>query len=192
MACIVLVQSCKLGHKYVAPCVELPAVFTHEPADSVSLAELDWWELYGDTILQSLIHKALDNNKDLLMSDKRIDELAALNRVSKADLFPSVDGHIYVQKEGLNYGGDSYANDPENGFKLRVSWELDLWGNLRWANDRSRAQMLAEVENMRGLRISLIASVAQAYFELVALDNEYAIAKQTLAARSESVRIARL
>ena len=192
MACIVLVQSCKLGHKYVAPCVELPAGFTHEPADSVSLAELDWWELYGDTILQSLIHKALDNNKDLLMSDKRIDELAALNRVSKADLFPSVDGHIYVQKEGLNYGGDSYANDPENGFKLRVSWELDLWGNLRWANDRSRAQMLAEVENMRGLRISLIASVAQAYFELVALDNEYAIAKQTLAARSESVRIARL
>lgn len=192
VAMLTIAQSCKLGHKYVPPAVALPAEYSSEPSDSISLAELKWWEVYSDTILQSLIVRALEHNKPLLMSDKRIEELAALNRVSKAALFPNVNGQAYVQKEGLNYGGDDYSNDPENGIKLTASWELDIWGNLRWARDKSRAQMLAEVENRRGMRISLIAQVAQTYFELVALDNEYAIARQTLAARSESVRIAKL
>ena len=73
-----------------------------------------------------------------------------------------------------------------------MSWELDIWGNLRWANDRSKALLLESVEDRRGLTISIIAQVAQAYFELVALDNELSIVKQTLDARKESVRLAKL
>ena len=107
-------------------------------------------------------------------------------------VLPAIGGSAYIQKEGLNYGGDNYKNDPENGLKLSVSWELDLWGNLRWAKDRSVAQLLASVEARRALQISLIAQVAQAYFELVALDHEYAIVTQTLDARKEAVRIAKL
>ena len=60
------------------------------------------------------------------------------------------------------------------------------------ARDRGKANLLAGIESMRAVRMSLVAQVATAYFELVALDNEYAIVKRTLEARSESVRIARL
>lgn len=96
------------------------------------------------------------------------------------------------KKRELNYGGDRYKNDPEEGLKASLSWELDLWGNLRWANDRSKALLMESVENRRGLTISIIAEVAQAYFELVALDNELSIVRQTLDARKESVRLAKL
>ena len=54
------------------------------------------------------------------------------------------------------------------------------------------AQFVQAVENRRALQMTLVAQVAQAYFELVALDNELAIVKQTLSAREESVRLARL
>lgn len=189
---VLFLQSCKLGHKYVKPVVNMPAEFSAQPADTISLAELQWWEIYSDPLLQSLITRALENNKDLLIADTRIDELAALSRQSRSELLPVVGGSAYVQKEGLNYGGDDFKSDPENGLKLTVSWEVDLWGNLRWAKDKSHANLLAQVENINGLRMSLIASIAQAYFELIALDNEYAIVKQTLTARSEGVRIARL
>lgn len=187
-----LIHSCKLGHKYVAPTIDMPEEFYSADDDTISLAEFKWWEIYSDTILQNLISRALHNNKDLLIADARIDELAALFRQSRSNMLPVVGGSAYVQKEGLNYGGDNYANDPEIGLKLDVSWELDIWGNLRWAKDRGKAQMMAGIESMHAVRISLIARVAQAYFELVALDNEYTIVKQTLAARAEGVRIARL
>ena len=73
-----------------------------------------------------------------------------------------------------------------------MSWEIDLWGNLRWANDEGKAQVLECIENQRAVTISLIARVAQDYYELVALDNELSIVKQTLKARKEGVRLAKL
>ena len=73
-----------------------------------------------------------------------------------------------------------------------ASWELDLWGNLRWAKDKSMAQFLGSIEAQRALKMSVIAEVAQAYFELVALDNELKIVRQTLNAREEGVRLAKL
>ncbi len=54
------------------------------------------------------------------------------------------------------------------------------------------ADFLGSIEAQRALKMSLIAEVAQAYFELVALDNELAIVKQTLNAREEGVRLAKI
>lgn len=73
-----------------------------------------------------------------------------------------------------------------------MTWELDLWGNLRWAKDKSIAQFLGSIEAQRALKMSIVSEVAQAYFELVALDNELNIVRQTLYARKEGVRLAKL
>jgi multidrug efflux system outer membrane protein len=69
---------------------------------------------------------------------------------------------------------------------------LDLWGNLRWANEASVAEYLSSVEGQRALMMSLVAEVAEIYFELIALDNELLIVKQTLMAREEGVRLAKI
>ena len=99
---------------------------------------------------------------------------------------------MYGEKEGENYGGDSYSSDNQFDLKGTASWELDLWGKLRWTRDRSLADFMASVENQRALRMSLIAQVAQAYVELVALDNELAIVHQTVEARRKSLHLVRL
>lgn len=185
--------SCKLGHKYVKPSIDMPQSFAgNADTDSFNISGLKWWEIYSDTLLQNLIRKTLVHNKDLLISEARIKELAAMKRISVADLLPSIGGNAYMQNEGLDYGGNNYKNDPEIGLKLSVSWEIDLWGNLRWNKERSIAQLRGGIEAHRALQISLIAQVAQAYFELVALDHEYSIVTRTLQARREAVRIARL
>lgn len=185
--------SCKLGQKYVRPDVDLPASFSAtESRDTFSVGDLKWWEVFPDTILHSLLEKTLENNRDLKIADARIRELAARKRIDKAALFPLLSGEAYGQRETLDYGGNSFAGDPELGIKASLSWEIDLWGNLRWDNDRAGALLLESVNDKRALTVSLIAEVAQAYFELVALDNELRIVRQTLNARKESVRIARL
>ena len=185
-------SSCQIGKHYTRPELNLPEQLDSTQQDTLTIAEMQWWEIYTDTTLQNLIDKTLEHNKDIKMAAARVKELAALKRIDFANLFPQLNGSVYTQKEASNYGGDKYSNDPETGAKATVSWEVDLWGNLRWAKDKSMADFLGSIEAQRALKMSLIAEVAQAYFELVALDNELAIVKQTLNAREEGVRLAKI
>ena len=188
----VCLTSCQLGKHYTRPYLPLPERLDSMATDTMSIADFRWWEIYTDTTLQTLIRQTLEHNKDMLTAAARLKEMAAQKRIAYANLFPEVKGQLYTDKEAENYGGDSYESVPEYSAKFIASWELDLWGNLRWAKDRSMAQFLQAVENQRALRMTLVAQVAQAYFELVALDNELAIVKQTLRARQESVHLAEL
>ena len=193
-ASALLLSSCQLGKQYVRPDVEMPPTLTQDGMgnDSVTIADYSWQEVYTDTLLQSLIYKMLDYNKDLLMAGATIKEQAALKRIEWANMFPQIGLRAYAEKEGDNYGGDAYDADNQVDLKATISWELDLWGKLRWSRDASLAEFLGSVENRRALQMSLIARVAQSYFELVALDNELSIVRQTVDARRESLHLAKI
>ncbi len=194
LAFALIISSCQLGRQYERPELNLPDKLTKQgtTADTTSVADMEWWTIYNDTALQELITKALVYNKDLAMATSRMKELAAMKRIDFAKLFPEVNASFYNEREETNYGGDNRKADYEHSLMAKISWELDLWGNLRWAKDKSTAQFLASVENQRAVKMSLVSEVAQAYFELVALDNELSIVKQTLGARKESVRLAEI
>lgn len=198
LTALLTLSGCKLGKHYTRPDLDIPKTLSDRiPSDSLatdtlSLADLPWDQLYTDTILQGLIRKTLDYNKDLLMATARVKELAAMKRIDFANMFPEVGLRVYAERERENYGGDSYTNSDQFDLKGTVSWELDLWGKLRWARDESLAEFRASVENRRALKMSLIADVAEAYFELVALDNELNIVRQTVDARRESLHLARI
>ena len=187
-----LASSCKIGKSYVRPELNLPGQIG-ERQDSLTLADRKWWEVYTDVTLQNLIRKSLEHNKDMLIAAARVKEMAARKRIKVAELLPQVDGRISGERESTNYGGRrNLANDDTFEGKLAFAWELDLWGNLRWARDASLAEYFESVEAQRALQMTIVAEVAQAYYELVALDNELAIVKQTLEARREGVRLAKI
>lgn len=180
-----LAGSCKLGEKYTRPEMELPATIGGIK-DSVSVSGIQWQDLYQDMVLQNLIRQALEYNKDMQMATARIKEMMELRRISKAELFPRIDAKIAGERE--------YDETPGNTYEAKglLNWELDLWGKLRWGNQAAIADYLGTVEGRQALQISLIAGVARAYFELIALDQELSIVRQTLTAREEGVRLAKL
>lgn len=104
LLCVILllaVSSCKIGKKYARPEMNLPAQLdsaTSTP-DTFSIADMHWWEVYGDTILQNLIRQTLEHNKDMLAASARVKELAALRRVDFSKIFPQIDGRIYADKD---------------------------------------------------------------------------------------------
>ena len=61
-------------------------------------------------------------------------------------MFPQATARLNGNRETTNYGGDKFDADSELSLTASISWELDLWGNLRWARDRSTAEFLASVE----------------------------------------------
>ena len=186
----VLFSSCKIGQKYEQPEMNIPQAFDAKITNEGNASDIGWSALYKDSVLQELITKALDHNKDMLIAAARIKEMAANKRISFANLFPEVGAEVAGQKEYLNYGGDSKKYSPELRANLNVSWELDIWGKLRWANEAGVAAYLQTVEAQKAMHLTIVAQVAQAYFELKALDKELTIVKQTLDARREGVRFA--
>lgn len=190
---IILLNSCKIGHKYVRPELNLPETIVNDHTDSTTIADIEWWTMYTDTTLRKLISQALEYNKDMEIAVARVNELAYQKRISTSKLFPQFSGKSYNEREIENYNGKSkHVDDYELSLKGMVAWEIDLWGNLRWGREKSIAEFLASVENQRAVRITIIAEVAQAYLELIALDNELDIVKQTLEARTEGVRLAKI
>ncbi len=188
---ILFFSSCKIGKNYIRPNLNLPDSLALNQ-DTLSLGNQDWWNLYTDSTLQTLITKALDHNKDLLIAASRIKEMAERKRISIANLLPEVRGNLTVERETENHGGDARKDSETFEAQLLLSWELDLWGNLRWGKSVSLAEYLQSIEAQRALRITIISEVAQAYYELVALDTELEIVRQTLKAREEGMRLARI
>ena len=121
-----------------------------------------------------------------MIAAAKVKESMELRRIAKADLFPKAEATVSAERE--------YDETPGNTFegKVLASWEVDLWGKLRWAGQAALAEYLQSVEGRQALQSALVAQVAQAYFELIALDQELAIVRQTLAARQEGVRLAKL
>ena len=186
-----VLTSCKVGKSYVRPDLHLPDSL-ERAQDSISFGDQDWRDIYTDATLRSLIERALDHNKDMLIAAARVKEMAAQKRISTAALLPDIKGKVTAERELENHGGDAFKRSETFEAQFLVSWELDLWGNLRWKKVAAVADYLQSVESQRALRMTIVAEVAQAYYELVALDTELEIVRQTQKAREEGVRLARI
>lgn len=170
----------------------MPATFDEEGMTEGTTADIGWSTLYADTVLQGLISRALDHNKDMLAAAARVRELMAAKRITFAKMFPGAGMDLYGDREYLNYGGDNKKYDPELHANLTFGWEIDIWGNLRWQNEAAVAAYLQSVEAQRALRLTIVSQVAQMYFDLKALDRELSIVRQTLEARRDAVHFATL
>ena len=189
---ILTLSSCKVGERYQRSDMEMPATFGTGYIDNRSVEDIGWGTLYTDTVLQKLIYRALDNNKDVLIATARIKEMIATKRISFANMLPEVGIDGLGDREYTNYGGNNDTYSPEIHASLTFGWELDVWGKLRWANDAGVAAYMQSVDAKQALRLTIIAQVAQFYFELKGLDSQLGIVKQTLEARKEGVHFAKL
>ena len=188
-----LSSACSGVKNLAKPQLNLPETFTSfSAADSASMADLSWWEFYADSTLCRILRKVVDNNRDLLASEARVEELRNQYDVRKANMLPQIGGNIYANHETNNYNGSGTTRDPEFGLKIPISWEINLWGSLSWSKKEGRALWIAAEEDYRATQVSLIAQAAETYFRLVALANELAIVRRTAESRQESMRMAKI
>lgn len=186
VSCGAAVKMCK------QPELDLPEEIVAGEIDSLSIADVEWWEFYGDEVLKGFIEHALENNKDVNIAAAKVEQLRALNRMDRAAWFPKIGASAMIDNEVENYTDSGHKTIPQIDLKLDLSWEIDLWGSIRWANERSKADYMASVEAERAMRMTIIAEVATAYYELLALENELLIVNRTLQTRMEGVEQARL
>lgn len=185
-SCKIAVKACK------EPQLNLPAETIQGQLDSLTIADIQWWDFYGDTVLCKFIKHALENNKDILSAAAKVKQMQELNRIEKTALFPKIGASAMVDHEVENYTDVGHTKDTQIDLKLDLSWELDLWGNIRWATRKAAAEYLSSIEAERAMRMTIIAELATTYYQLLALENELLIVNRTLKTRSEGVDLAKL
>jgi len=185
---------CTVGPDYQRPATDAPAAYRFQDAQAQDTANLAWWTQFGDRELERLIGIALAENKNALIAAARVEEFYGRYGAQRGQQFPqaSVQGQGASQRSsrvstpGIPVGdvtADVYALD------LGVSFELDLWGRLRRASEAARADLLAAEENRRTVILSLVSSVAGSYVNLLSLDRQLEISRDTVRTRAESLRI---
>lgn len=185
-SCGTAVRSCQ------DPQLDLPSAIVEGQLDSLTLADLQWWEFYGDEVLCQFISHALEHNKDILAAAARVQQLQRAYRVSQTAQYPEVGLSAMADYEVENYTDKGHTETPQVDLKVGLSWEIDLWGNIRWSTRKASAEYLASVEAARAMRMTVVAEVATTYYRLLALENELLIVNRTLQTRYEGMQQAKL
>ena len=190
---VVLLTGCLVGPDFENPVMEdLPDEFRFSNEYDSQEVNLEWWKLFNDPVLVSLVNTALTENKDLLIAISRIEEARSFLVFTKADLYPRLDLRGGANRG--NFTGATIVSDPDEPVNSAfispvVNWEVDFWGKFRRANESARAQLLATKFAKTTVQISLISEVVGAYFILLDFKERLRVSEQTLESRDESLVI---
>ena len=193
---------CAVGPDYKRPAVDTPAAYrtssaeTNPPAGTSSFADLGWWQVFQDPQLTAYLGEALTNNWDIKIAAARVLQAEAALRVARSQFFPTVSaGGDLVASRSSERGPAPIPSglNPERNygdvFGAMSTYEVDLWGKIRRANEAARAQLVATQDAQQTVRQTLVASVATTYLDLLALDYDLEIARRTLEVRTHSLEL---
>ena len=194
-ALLLLPLGCAVGPNYQRPRVSTPTEYRNgeAAAQQASIADLPWWEVFKDSRLRELVQTALANNYDLRIAVTRIEQSRQIAAQVRAQYFPFLNYGVTASDGKNEFVGGMVPNGGQTrgafAAAASVAWEADLWGRLRRENEAARAQYLATEQARRAVMLSLVSDVAQAYFELLDLDLQLDIAKQTTESFSQTVSL---
>jgi NodT family efflux transporter outer membrane factor (OMF) lipoprotein len=185
-----LLAGCSMMPTYERPPAPVAGGWAYDSApEGTPAAALDWQQFFSDARLRGLIDTALRNNRDLRVAVLNIEQARAQFDIRSADRFPSVGAGISATRAPNSSG--SVSTSYSAGL-LISSWEIDFFGRIASLSQAALAQYLATEEGRKAAQITLVASVANSWLNLVADDELLALTRQTLTTREESLRLTRM
>src|SRR5471030_831343 len=199
-------SACAVGPDYVKPADTMPAAFQHAAANvagnTAPLALDVWWTQFNDPALTRIIERVLAQNLDLAAALARVDQARAAAHLSQAQLLPqgSADATVVRQRQSLQGPlGELASGQP--GYKRNVtlvdsgvgaSWEVDLSGGLHRGVEADQAEAQAAEADRLGVRVSVAAEAADAYFRVRGAQTRIALAQQQTKADSDLLELVKL
>lgn len=197
-AVLLSLQSCFVAKEYSRPeeVVENEAYRTDNlPTDTLSMARISWRELFTDPVLTNHIDRALENNIDIRIALQQIEAAGAYLKQAKASYYPTLGLSAQVTHQELaqnsQFGSFFDGGITQYDATANLSWEADIWGRIRSNERAQRAAYLQTVAAHQAVKTRLVANVANLYYQLLALDEQLEITRETVANRINSVETIR-
>ncbi len=167
---------------------------------SAQLPRGNWWEVFNDTELNRLETLALTNNQNLAATVARFEQSRALAKGAQADYYPQLtlggtpNGDFNRQRTSQNQPNQGQANGTSHTYNtftapIYLGWEIDLWGRVRRQSEAAHERFVASVDDYESARLTVAAEVANDYFELRTLEDEYNLVTNTIEAYRRSLEL---
>ena len=167
-----------------------PAAAWRTDAGATAPIDAQWWTRFGDPTLIALIDKALAHNSDIAIAAGRVREARANVQLARSQLFPTLD---FVGAVGRSRSVSAFGTPLQQTFEqpqLQVAYEVDLFGRLADTTSAARSAYLASAAARDSTRLAVASATAGQYITLLGLDARLAIARQTVTARADALRLA--
>lgn len=182
-----LLSGCTLGPDYHRPEMSVPVHYKEAkgwqqatPQDDLHKGE--WWAVYHDATLSSLLSQVSINNQNVANYAAQYRQAQALASQSRAELFPSLGYDSSVTRSGSHAttGSSQRTTSSSHQAELSASWELDLWGKLRRTLEENKASAQASAAELANITLSAQSELAQDYFQLRIMDQKIALYQQSI------------
>lgn len=189
--------SCTPYPKYRPPCASVPESWKGEVSQETPVAVPDWWAIFQDERLNELEVEAMTHNYSLEIAYQNWMQARMQACVARAALFPQAslnpsyfkqDSLFFIQGLPL-FPAPVRVEQAQYTVPLQVSYEVDLWNQLRniYNSDLYNAQ--AQKEAYNNLLLSISADVATHYFTIRGLDSELVVLEQNIKIRQDALDI---
>jgi len=197
LALTAVLSACMVGPDYRRPEIEVPTAWRLGPTEAAEISNVAWWDQFDDPVLSRLVRTALANNKDLKVATANVDQAAAQYGIVRSAQFPQVDANASATRQGVSQttvvavpGSKHVFNDYR--VNLSASFELDIWGKLRRATESAQASLLASEQGKGTVVLTLVATIASGYIQLLGLDRQLEIALYTSNSLGAAARLQRV
>lgn len=146
-----------------------------------------WQQIFPDPLLQTYINEALENNSDLRTAQLSLEQSEAMLRQARLSYLPSVA----LSPSGTVTKAQNTSATYTYELPLTMNWELDFGGKRHHQKEMAGAELQKDSAQLRYAQIQLAAEVANAYYTLVMLDQQYAVTLEGIRVQEENLRVLR-
>lgn len=186
---------CVVGPTYHRPDIPLPRTWRVPAGTADDVVNTAWWKRFQDPDLDALIKQAIDANMDLLQATARVKQYEAKLDVASGARYPEATYNIGAERRHYSTAHPTalgILNEPTQndfGVGLGINWELDIWGKLKRADQAALADLLSSQYARHAVMLTVVTNVATSYFQLLALDDQLRLARQTLRNRGAALNL---
>lgn len=200
-AMALVLVSCAVGKPYTRTDLQVPETYKESVQVTGDTVVLPWKTFFKDPKLISLIDKALTRNNEVNVALKNIAQLDLIYKQAKLSLMPTLDltagaNRSWASTNTLNgslneqFVGTKYMDDFSAA--LRLSWEVDIWGKAKMQKESAAAEYFAQKENLNAVKSRIVVQVAQAYYNLISLDEQLKIAEENIELSNSTLKMMNL
>jgi NodT family efflux transporter outer membrane factor (OMF) lipoprotein len=198
-----LFTGCLVGPNFQPPQAPVPPSYsqtvsapTNQPPETIA----EWWRLFHDPQLDSLIQEAVLANLDMRLAQARVREARAQQGVARSILFPTVDANGQYRRGRVSQNSANGLLAQEASQPLQqdlfnagfdMNWEIDIFGGNRRALEAAKADLGATEESSRGTRITVLADVGLNYLDLRGLQKQLLVARDNLHLQEQTLALTR-
>jgi len=169
-----------------------------EPAAAAPRGE--WWRIFDDAELNGLETLAITNNQNLAAAIARLAQARETVAIARSEFYPQLqaggtpNGDFTRQRTSVNAPVSGQASGVAHTYDtftapIYLGWELDLWGRVRRLSEAAHARYLASADDVESTRLDIAAEVADDYFAVRTLDDEYSLITNTIETYRHSLEL---